>query len=264
MAIPQRADLDFLSASRVVNLLDPVAAQEPATRSWTLAMIEGNSFKDAVRVASTANITLTAPGATIDAITMVSGDRFLAKNQTTTTENGIYVWTGAATLATRSLDADTFTELEAAVVGVEEGTSNSGTRWRQTAVNGVLGTNAVVWTADGTSAPAASETTQGIAEIATQAETDTGTDDLRIVTPLKLATWAGRLRKFVASIGDGSATSYAVTHNLNTLDVQVYAYENGGSKRQVQAEIQHTGVNSVTLIFSSAPTSAAIRVVVVS
>lgn len=41
---------------------------------------------------------------------------------------------------------------------------------------------------------AASETTAGIAELATQAETDAGTDDLRIVTPLKLkATLAGRI-----------------------------------------------------------------------
>ena len=36
---------------------------------------------------------------------------------------------------------------------------------------------------------AASESAPGIAEIATQAETDTGTDDARIVTPLKLVTW---------------------------------------------------------------------------
>jgi hypothetical protein len=35
----------------------------------------------------------------------------------------------------------------------------------------------------------ASETAKGIAELATQAETDAGTDDLRIVTPLKLATY---------------------------------------------------------------------------
>lgn len=36
--------------------------------------------------------------------------------------------------------------------------------------------------------PAATESAQGAAEVATQGETDTGTDDARIVTPLKLAT----------------------------------------------------------------------------
>jgi len=38
---------------------------------------------------------------------------------------------------------------------------------------------------------AASESVSGIAEFATQAETDAGSDDLRIVTPLKLATYSG-------------------------------------------------------------------------
>ncbi len=39
--------------------------------------------------------------------------------------------------------------------------------------------------------PDATETTKGKAEIATQSETDTGTDDTRIVTPLKLANYSG-------------------------------------------------------------------------
>lgn len=43
--------------------------------------------------------------------------------------------------------------------------------------------------ATGQAAPDASETVKGIAEIATQAETNTGTDDARLVTPLKLVTW---------------------------------------------------------------------------
>lgn len=38
---------------------------------------------------------------------------------------------------------------------------------------------------------AATESASGVAELATQAETNTGTDDARIVTPLKLANWTG-------------------------------------------------------------------------
>jgi len=52
----------------------------------------------------------------------------------------------------------------------------------------VLGTGAVV---DPALLPAATETAQGVAEIATQAETNTGTDDVRFVTPAKLAGWSG-------------------------------------------------------------------------
>jgi hypothetical protein len=54
-------------------------------------------------------------------------------------------------------------------------------------VNSYGGGAILVGGTDGnTSAPPSTETTAGIAEIATQAEVDTGTDDSRIVTPLKL------------------------------------------------------------------------------
>lgn len=52
--------------------------------------------------------------------------------------------------------------------------------------------------------PAATETAVGGAELATQAETDTGTDDLRIVTPLKLAG-----RSFERTANKGAASGYA-------------------------------------------------------
>jgi hypothetical protein len=42
------------------------------------------------------------------------------------------------------------------------------------------------------STPPASETVAGIAELATQVEVDAGTDDLRIVTPLKLTTYVSQ------------------------------------------------------------------------
>jgi len=51
-----------------------------------------------------------------------------------------------------------------------------------------------------TSTPAASETVQGIIEIATQAETNTGTDDARAVTPLKLKTTPLTLPKNVQTV----------------------------------------------------------------
>lgn len=262
MAVPVRSEQDHLSTNKIVNLPAPTAAGDAATKGYVDAAVEGLNWKDSVRVSSTANINLASPGATIDGITMVAGDRFLAKDQTTANQNGIYVWNGAATPATRALDMDVAAEVEQAVVGVEEGTS-AGATFRQTAVNVTLGTTNLAFTTFGTSAPAASETTAGIAEIATQAEVNTGTDDLRFVTPLKLATWTGRLRKFTQSIGDGSATSYVVTHNLNTEDVQVNVYETGGSKREVITEIQHTGVNSVTILTSPAPAASALRVVVI-
>jgi hypothetical protein len=254
-------DFDFQSVSKVVNLPTPSATGDAVPKSYVDSLVEGLAWKDSCRVATQSNLNLAAPGATVDGITMVSGDRMLVRSQTTTTENGIYVWNGAASAATRSLDASTFPELEQAVTTIEEGTSAAAT-YRQDQINGTIGSSAVSWTAFGTSAPAASETTAGITELATQGEVDAGTDDLRIVTPLKLATWSGRIKKYSVSIGDGSATSYTVTHNLNSLDVAVTVFANSGGD-EVITDVTHATVNTLTVVFATAPSSNAYRVVVV-
>lgn len=76
-----------------------------------------------VRAASNIDLTLSAPGATIGGVTMVSGDRFLAYGQTTTADNGIYIWNGAAAAATRWADYDSADEISAGdLVVVTEGT----------------------------------------------------------------------------------------------------------------------------------------------
>ncbi len=262
MAIPLKRQLDAEGRKPIINAAAATAAGEVVVYEQLNAAIEGTAWKDNVRVATTANITIATPGATVDAIAMVSGDRMLVKNQSTQTENGIYIWNGAAIPATRAADCSTFDELESAVVTVDEGTAASGTTWRQTQVNGVIGANNVIWASFGTSAPAASETASGIAEIATQPETDAGLDDARFVTPLKLATYAGRAKRYAVDFGDGSATSYVITHNLNTLDLDVVVRENSGSKRQVIVEVQATSVNSVTILVDVAPTAAALRAIV--
>jgi hypothetical protein len=253
--------LDFNNNSRILNLPAPASDNEPARLADLNSAVEGLAWKDSVRVSTQANLNLTAPGATIDGIAMAAGDRILVRAQTTPAENGLYVWNGAAVAATRATDASTAAELEQAITTVEEGTSAAAT-YRQTSVNFILGTGAIAWTAFGTSSGAASETTSGIAELATQAETDAGTDDLRIVTPLKLATWSGRIRKYATAVGDGSATSFTVTHNLGTKNVMVSIYYTGGTFDEVLADVQHTTSNSLTILFSSAPSAGQFTVVV--
>lgn len=254
-------DFDFQSVSKVINLPTPSASGDGVPKSYVDSLVEGLAWKDSCRVATQANLNLSAPGATVDGITMASGDRILVRSQTTASENGIYVWNGAAVAAIRALDANTFAELEQAVTTVEEGTSAS-TSYRQDQVNGTLGSSTVNWVTFGTAAPAASETTAGIAEIATQAEVNTGTDDLRIVTPLKLASWSGRIKKYAVSIGDGTSTSYTVTHNLASLDVGVTVFNNSTGD-EVITDVTHATTNTLTIVFASAPASNAYRVVVI-
>lgn len=254
--------LDFNNASRILNLPAPASNNEPARLADLNSAIEGLAFKDSTRVSTQGNLNLSSPGATIDGITMATGDRVLVRSQTAPAENGIYIWNGAATPMTRALDANSSNELEQATTTVEEGTS-AGATYRQTSVNFTLDSGAVAFTAFGTSSGSASESTAGIAEIATQAETDAGTDDLRIVTPLKLATYAGRVRKYAVAFGDGSATSYTITHNLNTKNVSVTVYYTGGTFDEINCDVLHATVNTVTLVFAVAPTSNQFTAVII-
>lgn len=262
MSRKQLSDLDFNSVARIRNLPTPVASDEPVRLADLNSAVEGVAWKDSCRVASQVNVTLSSPGASIDGVTLSNGDRVLVKAQTTGSENGIYVFNGAATPMTRAPDANTSDELEAAVTTIEEGTS-AGTSWRQTSVNFTLDSGAVAWTQFGTGAGAASETSAGIAELATQAETDAGTDDARIVTPLKLATWSGKTKRAQATIGDGSATQIDVTHNFNTRDIVVQVYQNSGSYEQVNCDVSLPNANTARLNFAAAPASNSLRVVVV-
>ena len=82
--------------------------------------------KRSVRVATTANITLSGTQ-TIDGIAVVAGDRVLVKDQTTASQNGIYVV--AAGAWARAADANAISELAGACVNVDSGTTNGGLRF---------------------------------------------------------------------------------------------------------------------------------------
>lgn len=245
-------NLDFQNVGRIQNLPDATTAQEPATLAQLDAAVQGLAFKDNARVSTQGNINLASPGATVDGITMAADDRVLVRAQTSVPQNGIYIWNGAATPMTRAPDGSTFGELESAVISVDEGT-DAGTTWRQGAINGVIDTNDVTFGAFGTAAPNASTTVAGVAEIATQGEVDAGTDAVRYVTAETLTNWAGRIKKATTQIGDTSATSFVITHNFNTRDVDVSVYATGSPYDEPFCDIEHTSVNTVTVRFLTAP-----------
>lgn len=256
------SDQDYGSASRLLNLLDAVDPQEPATLAQLRAAIQGLNWKDACRVASTANVNISSPGSSIDGISLNTNDRVLLKDQSTANQNGPYIWNGAAVAMTRAEDGDSAVELEGAVVTIEEGTANAKTTWRLDTVNFTLGTTSLVWSAFGTATPDASTTVKGITETATQAEVDTGTDPLRYVTPETLKAWANAKKVHAATIGDGSATQIDVTHNFGTRDLTVMVRLNSGTYATVECDIEMPDANTVRLKFAVAPASNALRVII--
>lgn len=94
----------------------------------TLSISTGQyAWKQSVRVATTANITLSG-NQTIDGVTTTTGDRVLVKSQSTASENGVYI-TGTGAWA-RSTDFDASTEMaNGGAFFVEEGTANSESMW---------------------------------------------------------------------------------------------------------------------------------------
>jgi len=262
MARKVLTNLDFGSIARITNLPDAQGAQEPATLAQLNAVKENLAWKDDVRVASTANVNIASPGNTIDGVAVNAGDRVLLKDQTVPSENGLYVWNGATSPLTRAMDAQAGADFNSAVVGINEGTVNGGSTWRQTQTGIAVGTTAILWTSFGSATPDATTATKGKAQLASQADVDAGTDTTRIVTPATLSNWVGRLRKAVATIGDGSATQIDVSHNLNSRDVQVELRANSGAYDFVDCAVSLPDANTARLNFAAPPASNSLRVIV--
>jgi trimeric autotransporter adhesin len=76
------------------------------------------------------------------------------------------------------------------------------------------------------------------------------------------AELVGVTHKVAASVGNGSNLSFALSHNLNTLDVVVTVYDNS-TKDTVECDVVRTDVDTVTVSFATAPSTNAYRVVIV-
>jgi hypothetical protein len=87
----------------------------------------------------------------VDGVSPTVGQRVLVKNEAEAKNDGIYevVRTGKATkeswLIKRTVDANTTSELQDAVIVVEKGTANGGSEWTQTATVTTVGTTAQTW-----------------------------------------------------------------------------------------------------------------------
>ena len=131
------------NSQNLTNLLDPVNAQDAATKLYVDNAAQGLDAKASCVAATTVSITLVG-GQTIDGVTVVAGDRVLVKNQSSAAANGIYVV--QTTSWTRSTDMDTWAEVPNAYVWIETGTTQADTGWVCTSnAGGTLGTTAITW-----------------------------------------------------------------------------------------------------------------------
>lgn len=105
----------------------------------------------------------------------------------------------------------------------------------------------------------ATTTLAGNTRFATNAETIAKTITNAAVTPSNLATFT---QKFSQNFGDGTATSYTITHNLNTKDVTWTVWDNGTDIARYP-EVTAATVNTVTVTgYVTAPANNAFRIVI--
>ena len=96
------------------------------SKEYVDAVKVGLDFKDSVRVATTANISLSSAPAAIDGVTLSSDDRVLVKDQSTGSQNGLYVFNGSGSAMTRATDADANAEVTSGMFTfVTEGSTNA-------------------------------------------------------------------------------------------------------------------------------------------
>ena len=248
-----------LASQKLVNLADPSAGTDAVNLQTLDSRVRGLAWKDAARAASTGNVSLASPGASIDGVALTSGDRVLLKNQTAGAENGIYVWTGAAAALTRATDADSAAELNGATVTVTQGTTNSDKVWTQTADTIALGTTPLAWAQVGGG---------GSAYTAGNGLTLTGSDfavgagtGVTVAADTVAVDTSVVVRKYAANVGNGSLTVIPITHGLGTADV-TFKLRVTATGEIVDTDTTITDANTITFTFATAPAAGQYRVVV--
>lgn len=130
-SVPMTGNLN-LATNRILNLANPIADADGATKVYVDTATLGKQ-PISVRVASTASLTISGPGSSIDGVTLNLNDLFLAKNQASALQNGVYVWNGASSAATRFTGYNAPSHItNAALIAVQEGTVNADSLWTLT------------------------------------------------------------------------------------------------------------------------------------
>jgi hypothetical protein len=255
-----------LNNQKITNLTDPTNPQDAANKRYVDAAVVGIDWKPSVRVATTAAGYLPngfTAGTVIDGVTLALGDRILIKNQGGTespTENGIYT-VNESGAPTRATDCDTAAEITASfAVFVEEGTVNTDSGWVLTNNGAVtVGTTELSFT----QFTGLGQITAGAGLTKTANTLDViGGDGITVNADSVVINRAVVVTKYATNVGDGTNTSYTITHNLATRDVIVSLFDNSSPYAEVMADVEHSTTNTITLLFSVAPTTNKYRVVV--
>jgi hypothetical protein len=123
----QNSNSVALTGGSITGLGDPATSSEAATKNYVDNLVAGLRTRAVARVGSTANVVIASElenGDTIDGVTLVTGDRVLLKNQSTASQNGLYIVV-ASGAASRDTEFDTIEELAGQLILISEGSANA-------------------------------------------------------------------------------------------------------------------------------------------
>jgi hypothetical protein len=135
-----------MGTNKITGLGTPTDSTDAATKAYVDALGEGLHIHASVVAATTANIALATAvenGDTLDGVTLATGNRILVKNQSTASENGIYV-VAASGAPSRATDFDSPAEIDGGdFVFVTGGTANDNKGFVQINTVGTIGTDPI-------------------------------------------------------------------------------------------------------------------------
>ena len=207
------------NSHKIVNLAEPTADSDAATKYYVDAARSGLDVKGSVRAATTANITLSNTQ-TVDGVALSVGDRVLVKDQSTGSQNGIYVVASGSW--TRATDADNNPGGEVTsgmFCFVEEGTVNADCGFVLTTNDPItLGTTALSFTlfsASGTLIAGNGLSKNGYTlEVNVANGIEVSNDNVQLA-----ATVAGAGLTYTSGVLDVVGTSNRITVNANNIDI---------------------------------------------
>ena len=139
---PSTGAFTSITTSTGTITTSPVNSTDIVNKYYVDSVAQGLNPKASCQVATTANITLSGLQA-IDGYTTLAGDRVLVKNQTTSSQNGIYL--ASASAWTRATDMDVWAEVAGAYTVILNG-GQADTGWVCNAsTTGTIGTTAMPW-----------------------------------------------------------------------------------------------------------------------